>query len=276
MPLNLLAGASVAASIALAAAAAEPPATPPRASLMRVESPADWNHDAQVAKRGQELLSQTAHVARAARLDEDISVRGRIVNGFARKDLKQGAALFAAHDGSDAVFCAPVNYNSFSGGDFYCFSDSDGDGAFDRVGHGVVDIAGSPQLAGILENGEVTSFVIVDDKALPHPVRYTAIAAEEGPKTLVRFRWKLTTARGGPGPTSYSVQVWSEIGGQAGPMVSAIPDSGGVGHVECDGARFTILGVEADGSLRYRIEAPMPAKDQKVILRRPAPTIIFI
>ncbi|WP_372782387.1 hypothetical protein [Phenylobacterium sp.] len=277
MAFNLLAGVSAAASLALVEAAALTPTTAPTASLMRVESPTTWNRDVQVAKPRQELLSQTAHVTRAARLDEDISLRGRLANGFAKKNLKQGQALFAAHDGSDAVFCAPTSYNSWSGGDFYCLYDTDGDGAFDRMGHGVVDIPGAPQLAGILEDGEVRGFVVVDDKALPHPVKYTPIPAEEGPKTLVRFLWKATTSPAtASAPASYSVQVWSEIGGQAGRPVSAIPDADGTGHVEYDGARFAILGLQADGSLRYRIEAPMPAKDQKVTLRRgyQAPIII--
>jgi hypothetical protein len=46
--------------------------------------------------------------------------------------------------------------------------------------------------------------------------------------------------------------------------------------VECDGARIAILGPQADGTLRYRIETPMPAKDQEVTLRRgyQAPIII--
>lgn len=274
MPFNLLAGASAAVAMALTGA----PTSPPQASPVVVESPATWSQEVQVARRGEALLSQPVHSARAVRLDEDVTLRGRIVNGFARREFKQGVTLFAAHDGSDAVFCAPTSYNGFSGGDFYCFADSDGDGSFDGFGHGVVEIPGT-QLVGFLEDHEVKGFVVVDSKSLPHPVRYTAIPAGEGPKTLLRFRWRVVKPRAAAAdPAAFTVEVWSEIGGEASPAVTTAPGPDGVAHVDCDGARFTILGVEADGSLRYRVDAPSPEKSEKVFMRRgyQAPIIIYL
>jgi hypothetical protein len=278
MPFNLLAGAG--AAVAMALAGAPPPSvpTPPEASPVVVESPAIWNRDTQVARRGEPLLSQSVHSPRAVRLEEDVTLRGRIVNGFARRVFKQGTTLFAAHAGSDAVFCAPTSYNSFSGGDFYCFADLDGRGAFDSFGHGVVEIPGR-QLVGFLENSEVKGFVIVDSKPLQHAVRYTAISGEEGPKTTLRFRWRLIKPRAAvPDPAAFSVEVWSEVGGEAAPPVTAASGPDGVAHVDCGGARFAILGVEADGSLRYRIEAPMPRQEQTVVMRPgyQAPIIIVL
>jgi hypothetical protein len=275
---NLLAAAAAVALAGLPAATfAETLAPPPQASPVVIESPASWNHEVQVARRGQELLSQPVHSLRAVRLDEDVTLRGRIVNGFVRHEFKQGTALFAAHDGTDAVFCAPTSYNDFSGGDFYCFADPDAHGSFDHFGHGVVEIPGV-QLVGFLENREVKGFVVVDSKPLAHPVHYSAIPADEGPGTLLRFRWRVTKPSvPASNPAAFTVEVWTEIGGEAAPAVTATSGPDGVAHVDCDGARFAILGVEADGSLRYRIEAPTPHKEEKVLMRRgyQAPTIIY-
>lgn len=253
----------VLAAIPFKSSLAEAPAKVLNPSSFILDRPAAPTAGDRVAKPGQPLLVQPLHAARAARLEQDVSVNFSSdvfgLDAWRKREVKAGTLLFSAYDGDERVFCASSNSDSMWGSKFPCFVDADGDGAFESSNLGL-NLYGKPQLAGVLNDGQLIAFEIEAKrlKSLSSPVRYTVIDYKEGPATTLVFKWQIQTSGRGLAPGAKRINLWSEVGHLVDKKASVDFQDGRPTQVRCSNARFTILAVNADGSLSYRIDSPEP------------------
>ena len=224
-------------------------------------APASWNHDEQTARRGAPLLTLPLQPTRAVRLGGPVTVT---VAYLGHIKLKAGDTLFAVPD--TGLYCGGARGGTTMGNYFPCLADTDGDGAFDTQNWGGRARFVSEQRLGPTTSGELTDFAVSGGRGahLAQPVPFTAIDAQLGPAANLQFLWRAKAPRAGSGgPTVVSVWVYAGVtdGGAAigGDPRETPLDADGRGRLEVGGVLFSIAGLNADGSLRYRIlQLPPP------------------
>lgn len=257
------------------AASAQAPQRP--AVLYTVDAPTSPIGAPLVAHPGEPLLIQPLHAARAARLDAQVEVAA----GWGRRrTLTPGTLLFAAYNTPDPVFCAPAlaKGRMMWGLYFPCFEDTNGDGAFDTVATAMEVVGGGP-LVGVVDEGTVTDFRITGKpQPLRTPLRFAEIPYDQGPAAAVRFRWQWGHKAGEPA----KVSIWTNLGATDSQYSRVIgeptivplgPD--GTATLNVEGAVFTVLRLDPDGTLHYRVDQAIPRTSGPVKVR-PVPATIYI
>ena len=261
-----------------AAQAAGPPAGPDDRAAFIIEPPPAPAGEVVARQWRDPLLTAMLHSEAAARLEQAVVVD----NGWGRKrTLPAGTLLFAATKGPAPYFC-PVGSakGALMWGVYYsCLRDEAGTGAFTTVQTGQ-KIVGSTVLIGMLDNGTVDEFAFTKKEVpLPTPVRYTRLDGKDGPSVTVRLLWQVKPAKADK-PAEFVVWTSTSMPGAPnynadGPPQRVELDAGLTGRLAYAGANFAILGVGADGSLRYRVEGQFAPTPIPMRVRAPPLVITF-
>jgi hypothetical protein len=219
------------------------------------------------------LATGSIHASAAARLEQAVVVGDRT--------LPAGTLLFAATKGATPYFCAPAPAKNgvLVGVTYSCLRDAGGAGVFTAARSGE-DRGNTVDFFGILEDRTVGGFVFKREVPLPAPIRYTLLDGKDGPSANVRLLWQVTAAKK---DKPAQLVVWTSHGVPGSPNRSAdgIPESidlegGQTGRKAFSGATFVILGVGADGSLRYRVDGQFaPSRLPLHVHVYTAPTVIY-
>lgn len=217
-----------------------------------------------VAKPGEPLLVHPATSVRAARLTAEAPT----TSGYKKvKSFPAGTAMFGAHAPGGWVYCAVAASTArwWAGDEFACYEDADEDGRFESV-----RLSGEPFMRVPL-----FVFQLGAAKALPTPVPYERVPYAEGPRIDYALSFKVDRPRGKrgePPPAATSIRLTAQVGqpgayasigdGIAGARLTA----GQTATLQYGGAKIDILGVEADGSVRYRVTQGMPTHIERVVM----------
>ena len=226
--------------------------------------PYDPPQGEQMAQPGEPLLRQTVVATRAAKLDEEAP---SLLGLGQVKTFPAGAVMFGVQVPDGWLYCAvSKKENRFWFTDvFACYQDLNGDGAFDQVRNSGPPFGGIPLF--VLQPGA--------PQALPAPVRYSMIPYTEGPKVEIGLLWK---GSGGKGAAATEVKVTPSImsGETSARIYDEIKAPVDGGHIRRNGADITVLGMNADGSVNYRINSAMPAQIAPLTLSQTTTTYYYV
>jgi hypothetical protein len=208
----------------------------------------------QVALPGRPLIRQPVTSTRAARFDEDAPSTlgmGQV------KVFPAGTMMFGVQVPDGWIYCAVSTKERrfWFADEFACYQDTDNDGRFDFVRP-----SGQPF-------NNVPLFVLQPGppKPLPAPVRYSLIPHQEGPRVEIGITWKpdkpgIFSSAPKPPPDQLAVDVSIMTEKVTTSIQNPVKVSANGGRIDIGGADITLLGLQPDGSLRYRVDSAMPAQ----------------
>jgi hypothetical protein len=216
-----------------------------------------------LAPRGKPLATYIVQSSRAVTLSEDVEVETGVLG---RTRIKAGEVLFAPFDKSDRIYCAAARW-AIKVESFPCLVDADGDGVFEAD-----DWGGRPTTVTPLRSfGPRADRRLVDfamqvgggGRPMARPLKYQRVDASSGPPAEAQLRWETIRIKGQPkGALRLSVWLWAGATQRGAPIattpVSVPLDLEGRGQLTVAGSVITVLGLSAQGGLRYRIAPPPP------------------
>lgn len=227
--------------------------------IIHAPSPADVAPaEERVASRGQPLLVQRTTSIRAARLGADTPS----LSGFRKtKVFTADTPMFGIYADNGWAYCAVAETTAtwWAGDEFVCYEDADADGAFETAMHSGAPFLGVPLFV----------FELGRRQALPAPAPYRLVDEDQGPVVdfVITPRVNRHSNRRTP-EVPPVVTVTLQGGFRKGPDNSPATiggwartvriDEGKTAEVEIMGAKFEILGVGADDSVRYRVLETAP------------------
>ena len=231
-----------------------------------------------IARPGEPMLVQPMSSIRAAKLDDDAPTGLGIMYGPDHgKLIPAGTHLFGVEFPDGWAFCAVVPGKSWfglNGQETTCFQDTDHDGRFDQVRPSGPPFQGMPLL--IFEPGPPSP--------LPNPIRYSPLPYVEGPTVDYSVMWKPVGSKAGrdgaPAPLTEAVFNIRVTAGKSNIDLSgqqtlwfkdAQPQ-----QLIMDGCLITVLGVTADGGLRYRVDLPMPTQVSRITMQVVTSTYYYV
>jgi hypothetical protein len=226
--------------------------------------PYDPPEGEQAARPGEPLLRQTVVATRAAKLDEEAP---SLLGMGQVKTFPVGTQMFGVQVPDGWLYCAvSKKENRFWFTDVYaCYQDLDGDGDFDQVRNSGPPFANIPLF--VLQPGPPQN--------LPAPVRYSDLPYKDGPKVELGITWK---GAGGRGAEATEIRARETmISGEVQANITdeiRVPVSGG--RLRINGSDITVLGMNADGSLNYRIDRAMPAQIAPITLSQTTTTYWYV
>ncbi|ADL01981.1 hypothetical protein [Brevundimonas subvibrioides] len=221
------------------------------------------------APRGQALIVQAARSIRAARLLADTPS----LSGFGKvKTFPAGSPMFGIHTATGWAYCAVAETTAswWSGDEFVCYEDADADGRFETAMHSGAPFLGVPLF--VFETGR--------KQPLPTPAPYSAEPTEAGPSVdyvVTASARRLPQPGGGtPAPESDGMAITLQGGFRQGVNASPVPiggwsetaviRNGAPTRITLMGAEFEILGVDADGTVRFRVISETPAQVRRITM----------
>jgi hypothetical protein len=219
-------------------------------------------------KLGQPLMVRPFWSETAARLMDSAS--GEVVVGGDL--LAPGKTLSGMTTEVGLIYCAPELTRTIRGY-AHCFEDADKDGAFDTMRSQIPSLNKGPLAGVIAENGGYNTLRLGEAKPLKSKVRYSVVGQEEGPRGRYRLMWGARRSRDAQAPAT--LVVWSTLEddssllpvSQGRSTVTLSP--GATAELDYHGTRLTFLGLNPDGSIRYRIDAAAPNETIKPVVDAP-------
>lgn len=220
--------------------------------------------DERRAKAGEPLLVQPVTSVRAAKLLAEAPT----TSGYKKvKAFPAGTALFGAYAPDGWAYCAVAASTArwWAGDEFACYQDGDDDGRFDHVRLSGAPFMGVPLFV----------FELGAPKPLPTPVPYQRTAYGEGPRIDYALGVQVMrpkTKRDQPPAPATAVRLTASIGQEGryakigDEAMLARLDGGQTATLEFRGAKISVLGVEPDGAVRYRVDTPMPTHVDRVVM----------
>lgn len=206
---------------------------------------------------------QRATTIRSVALDDAIATptqSGRQAQGFAA-----GEQLFGIYDEYNSwAYCA-LRRSWWSGDTLTCYEDTDNDGKLDLA-----------LPSGAPFNG-IPFFVFPErreTRALQQPARFHRIPYAEGPAIEAALQAELIDSRRVHGvmqPARISLQFGFLVNNRFVGLNSLTRTSDMTTEpvtLEVDGSRVEFSGTPERGSLHYRVLTPMPARIERILLRR--------
>lgn len=217
------------------------------------------------APPGQALIVQPATSIRAARLNADTPS----LAGFRKtKVFAAGTPMFGVYTVTGWAYCAVAESGAtwWTGDEFVCYEDADGDGRFETAMH-----SGSPFLGVPL-----FVFQLGRKQPLPEPAPYSAIEAENGPAVDYVVTAQVQRPRS-VAPNTPPVTVVTLRGGFrqgvnslptmiGGWSTSTRVQHGETSRINLKGAEIDILGVEEGDIVRFRVVSAAPKQVQRITM----------
>lgn len=207
--------------------------------------------------RGDDLLVLNLRAPRAVRIETDVDpAAAKAMSMSSNYRLTAGQILIGLPE-RPGIYCAPIGSRGLTAAG-PCLNDVDSDGRFETIMRAGF-IGTDPQSMSITLKNKVMGIDFKDTQPLSAPVTYRSVDYREGPTALVRLCWQSKSKTDETMVKSTKIKLWLDASAKfTGTGIASEPVdftfSGQPQLVQIAGMVLKILGVDANGALRFQVE----------------------